>query len=93
MTGTSIVNKKYKLFGSPLPGSGPLLSFIFSIIDRFKVDNSVVSWHQIIEAFKFAYAERTKLGDPFFTEGVKGVSIVFYTIFLSNFTYCSLDFN
>lgn len=73
MEETLFSKNKYKLFASPLPGSGPLLAFIFRLMENFKVENSVVSWYHIIEAFKFAYAERTKLGDLDFVEASRQV--------------------
>ncbi|XP_065561496.1 scoloptoxin SSD14-like isoform X2 [Artemia franciscana] len=66
-----------RLFSSPLPGSGILLSYIVNILDEYKLspinaklsstlDSQVLSLHRLTEAFKFAYAQRTKLGDADF---------------------------
>ncbi|XP_015838324.1 scoloptoxin SSD14 isoform X2 [Tribolium castaneum] len=63
-----------KLYSVPPPGSGALLAFILSILDGFKfkphdlegVQNTVQTYHKIIEAFKYAYAKRTELGDTNF---------------------------
>jgi len=52
---------------SPAPGSGSVMSAILGIAGQYKplpVDvNRVTSWHRFIEACKFSYASRTKLGD------------------------------
>lgn len=58
----------------PLPGSGALLTFILNILnDHLPPEESVKSLHRMTEAFKFAYAERTKLGDVKFVESVAKV--------------------
>lgn len=59
------------LYTIPPPGSGILLGFILNILDGYKftkesingVDNTVLTYHRITEAFKYAYAKRTELGD------------------------------
>jgi len=66
----------------PPPGSGVLAAFVMNILDGnlpkgsrkspFPVDGEdPLTYHRIAEAFKFAYAERTKLGDPLFEPSVK----------------------
>jgi gamma-glutamyltranspeptidase/glutathione hydrolase/leukotriene-C4 hydrolase len=63
-----------KLYSVPPPGSGVLLGFIMKILDGFKfkpedidgIHNTVLTYHKIIEAFKYAYAKRTELGDTSF---------------------------
>lgn len=60
-----------QLFSAPPPGSGALLGFILKILDgydfnRYSLDginNTVLTYHRIIEAFKYAYAKRTEMGD------------------------------
>ncbi|XP_008543580.1 glutathione hydrolase 1 proenzyme [Microplitis demolitor] len=61
-----------KLFTSNFPSSGALLVFIMNIFDEFKFtpnsinddENTVETYHRMIETFKFAFAARSKLGDP-----------------------------
>lgn len=70
------------LYTSPLPGSGPVLAFILNILDGFlDLDNlySVTNIQRIIEAFKFAYGYRTKLGDDRFVN-ISDVSLIFFLI-------------
>lgn len=57
-----------KLYSMPLPGSGAILIFILNILKGFNLTNDALSYHRIIEAFKFAYAARAELGDPNFIQ-------------------------
>lgn len=62
------------MFSVPPPGSGALLGFILNILDGYKfnaksidgINNTVLTYHRMIEAYKYAYAKRTELGDPDF---------------------------
>lgn len=62
------------LYSAPPPGSGILLGFILNILDGYNftkdsidgIDNTVLTYHRIIESFKYAYAKRTELGDTDF---------------------------
>lgn len=69
----------------PPPGSGVLAAFIMNVLDGNLPQGSSKSpfqsagedpltYHRISEAMKFAYAERTKLGDPSFEPSVTEVS-------------------
>lgn len=46
----------------PLPSSASIISLIFNILRGYDLKYDSLSYHRIIEAFKFAYAQRTKLG-------------------------------
>ena len=42
--------------------------------DRDDVDSSVLTYHRIIESFKYSYAWRSRLGDPAFDSSIDKVS-------------------
>lgn len=76
---------EYSWYSTPPPGSGVVLSFILNILkgynmkpwDRHGIKNSTLTYHRIVEAFKFAYAYRALLGDQDFanvTEIVKNMT-------------------
>ncbi|CAF0927283.1 unnamed protein product [Rotaria sordida] len=55
------------------PTSGPILAFILNILQGYYVHENNIKkstttsslfYHRLIEAFKFAYAKRSELGDP-----------------------------
>ena len=48
----------------PAPGSGPVLLSIMNILEGYDLKQDNVSYHKILEAFKFGYANREKLADP-----------------------------
>ncbi|XP_078614594.1 glutathione hydrolase 1 proenzyme-like [Branchiostoma floridae x Branchiostoma japonicum] len=60
----------------PPPASGAVLSLILHILEGYGLDDSSVdgsdnqtlTYHRMVEAFKFAYAKRTELGDPNFLD-------------------------
>lgn len=55
------------LYSFPPPGSGAVLAVILNILKDF-LDLSDVyalkNWQRIVESFKYAYGDRTQLGDP-----------------------------
>lgn len=65
----------YKLYSTPLPSSGSVLIFILNVLDKYiNSDLSVLNYHRIVEAFKYAYGKRTNIGDLDFEESVRSVS-------------------
>ncbi|XP_044005446.1 scoloptoxin SSD14-like [Aphidius gifuensis] len=59
------------LYTSNFPGSGGLFAFILNVFDEFKFtpdslkgwNNTIQTYHRIIETWKYAYAVRSKMGD------------------------------
>ncbi|XP_050684638.1 glutathione hydrolase 1 proenzyme-like isoform X2 [Leptidea sinapis] len=64
------------LFTPPPPSSGLILANILNILNGYNytadnikgINNTVLTYHQIIEAFKYAYSTRTRLGDADFLD-------------------------
>ena len=42
------------------------------------VNASVLTYHRILEAFKFGYAWRSQLGDPAFNENINKVREIYF---------------
>ncbi|XP_062590015.1 glutathione hydrolase 1 proenzyme-like [Saccostrea cucullata] len=69
------------LYSPKPPASGAVLSFILSILDGYNLtakdlqtkESRLTAYHRMIEAFKFAYALRSDLGDPAFVPNVTEV--------------------
>ncbi|CAH0398398.1 unnamed protein product [Chilo suppressalis] len=61
---------EHTLYSVPLPGSGSVLAFILNMLRGWVGDGSDVKsgtnlyWHRVVETFKYAYGQRTGLGDP-----------------------------
>ncbi|KAG4075074.1 hypothetical protein HA402_008139 [Bradysia odoriphaga] len=57
---------------TPPPSSGLIVSFALSILRKCKITkdyrNKAVIYHRIIEALKFAFAQRPRLSDPLFED-------------------------
>ena len=67
------------LYSHPPPGSGVLTAYIMRILDGHlgsgDCGEDPVTYHRIAEAFKHAFAQRTKLGDPRFHPEVNEVRL------------------
>jgi len=69
-------NGGYTLYNPPPPTSGVVLSFILEILDGYNFTPDDISdykkkgltYHRIAEAFKFAYAKRSRMGDEKFVD-------------------------
>ncbi|XP_011312024.1 gamma-glutamyltranspeptidase 1 isoform X2 [Fopius arisanus] len=65
-----------RVFAPNLPSSGALLTFVLNILDEFKFtssslegwNNTIRTYHRIIETWKFAYSMRSKMGDDLFVD-------------------------
>lgn len=70
----SQIVQNHTMYTTPLPGTGILVTFILNILNGFLPSSpSLTSFHRIAEAFKFAYAERSELGDAAFVDGMDQV--------------------
>ncbi|KAG5666824.1 hypothetical protein PVAND_014834 [Polypedilum vanderplanki] len=65
---TSKIINNQTLHTFPIPSSGAIINFIFNVLSNYKLSHDSLSYHRIIEAFKFAYAKRSYLGDENSTE-------------------------
>uniref|UniRef100_A0A182XIW5 Gamma-glutamyltransferase n=1 Tax=Anopheles quadriannulatus TaxID=34691 RepID=A0A182XIW5_ANOQN len=97
------LRNSFNLHSMPLPGSGPILSYMLSILDGYKdlsIDDDL-TWHRIVESFKHGYGLRTKVGDPRFVNSVNNVlqkmtnkNYIAYIrdMIVSNMTFDSYDY-
>ncbi|KAJ7387666.1 hypothetical protein OS493_001004 [Desmophyllum pertusum] len=71
-----------KMYLTPPPTSGAVLALILNILkgynmttsDRDDLNSSVLTYHRIVESFKFSYAWRSRLGDPAFNSTIDKVA-------------------
>lgn len=79
----------YHVYSAPLPFSGTVLILIINILNQFlALKSSVLNYHRITEAFKYAYAKRTELADPVYEPSSQKVQLKYY----SNFFNLIVDF-
>lgn len=64
---SSKLQNKKTVYSTALPASGSLVAFMSNVLDGFLGGELVVSLQRIAETFKYAYAERTGLGDGRFS--------------------------
>eukprot|EP00731_Ephydatia_muelleri_P000924 Em0001g924a len=65
-----------QVLGASPPSSGAVVALVLNILEGYNFtsqDFGGLSYHRIVEAFKFAYAQRMKLGDPAFNSTVEQV--------------------
>ncbi|VDI34309.1 gamma-glutamyltranspeptidase / glutathione hydrolase / leukotriene-C4 hydrolase [Mytilus galloprovincialis] len=78
---SSVLNDGSMLYSAPAPSGGPVWLFIMNIMDGYNITpesvlpekSELLTYHRLVEAFKFAYAKRTDLGDPDFVSDVVDV--------------------
>lgn len=87
---TMLTTDGYRGFSTPLPSSGAVYLYMLNILEGYNMTkanlqdtkSSVKTYHEIIEAMKFAYAVRSKMGDDMFlsnmTQLVKNITDVTY---------------
>jgi len=66
---------------APLPSSGYLLAFLMGVIDTYTAegamrDGSALTYHRLVELWKFGYGYRSRLGDPHFVAGAEKIRTV-----------------
>lgn len=57
------LNDNSTFYTFPLPSSASIIIFMLNLLKDYELKEDALSYHRITEAFKFAYAKRTLLGD------------------------------
>ncbi|XP_021704343.1 gamma-glutamyltranspeptidase 1 isoform X2 [Aedes aegypti] len=72
---TITVRGKSEVHSFPLPGSGTLQNFMLKVLDGYNDLNVTdpLTWHRVVESFKFGYGLRTKVGDPTYLTSAHGL--------------------
>lgn len=75
----SFANGSFNVFASVAPSSGSVVLSALATVDAIPrpSPNANVTLHRLIEATKFAYGERSELGDPAFTSNVTDIQKLF----------------
>lgn len=95
------LNGDLTVLGVPPPGSGVLLAMILKILDGFRFapsdllnqESMINKTSYIVETFKYAFAKRGELGDPFYTNLQDVSSKIGAKFALDNFDYFQLISN
>lgn len=57
------LNDNSTFYTFPLPSNGAIIVFMLNLLKEYDLKHDALSYHRITEAFKFAYAKRSILGD------------------------------
>lgn len=60
---SAVLNDNSTFYTFPLPSNGAIIIFILNLLKDYDLKHDALSYHRITEAFKFAYAKRSLIGD------------------------------
>lgn len=60
---SAVLNDNSTFYTFPLPSNGAIIVFMLNLLKDYDLKHDALSYHRITEAFKFAYAKRSLLGD------------------------------
>eukprot|EP00118_Oscarella_pearsei_P009100 m.50382 g.50382 ORF g.50382 m.50382 type:complete len:625 (+) comp34067_c0_seq13:34-1908(+) len=67
LTSSYFTHLDFKILAPHPPSGGPVLLSILNIVGGYDMDeHDSLFYHRLIEGYKFAYAQRSQLGDPSF---------------------------